>query len=462
MATTRLSRRDLLIQAGIRAAGLGAGSTIVLPHIIPAQAASTGKADAQPVTITVLEHQPLRLRLLKAEIPRFEAAMAARGTPIKVRLQVGPTSDNDFLTHLTVAYTAGAGPDVTSFPVSWTPDYILANFLRDITAQVESWPDWRRDWYPTMRNATQVNGHIYFLPREATVYSLFYRKDLLETHHIPTAQPRTWDDLLAVARDIKEKTGKYALNFPAGVQWGAGTFDEGFIHLMLGSGSPIYDAATRKWVVKSPGLLRVFRFYATIATEGLLPVKWLNSPTPWVPSKYKAFPHADLAITTSGTWSWEFDWGARGVAPIPDLFRRVAAWRFPAIDGKPFTTGGIGWIWALANRGRHAAAAWEFVKHMTSGRALADGLIAIGAVAPRTDMARTQPEYGKLPFLVAGEHTLPSSRSFIPRPGEAKIQQLIAEATQSLIDGKASPDQALATFAARATDALGPGLVETM
>jgi hypothetical protein len=30
------------------------------------------------------------------------------------------------------------------------------------------------------------------------------------------------------------------------------------------------------------------------------------------------------------------------------------------------------------------------------------------------------------------------------------------------LDGKASPDQALATFTVRATDALGPGLVETM
>jgi ABC-type glycerol-3-phosphate transport system substrate-binding protein len=117
MVPTRLSRRDLLLQGGIRGAGLGAGG-ILLPHIIPAQAASSGKAGAHPVTITVREHQQLRLRLLKDEIPRFEAAMADRGTPIKVRLQVGPTSDNDFLTQLTVAYTAGVGPDVTSFPVS--------------------------------------------------------------------------------------------------------------------------------------------------------------------------------------------------------------------------------------------------------------------------------------------------------------------------------------------------------
>src|ERR671937_3231639 len=112
MATTRLSRRDLLIQGGIRAAGLGACSRIVLPHILPAQVAYSGKTGAHPVTITVLEHQQLRLKLLKAEIPRFEAAMAARGTPIKVHLQVGPTPDNEFLTQLTTAYTVGTGPDV--------------------------------------------------------------------------------------------------------------------------------------------------------------------------------------------------------------------------------------------------------------------------------------------------------------------------------------------------------------
>jgi hypothetical protein len=42
-------------------------------------------------------------------------------------------------------------------------------------------------------------------------------------------------------------------------------------------------------------------------------------------------------------------------------------------------------------------------------------------------------------------------RSFIPKPGEARIQQFIAEATQALIDGKASPDQAMNTFAANVT-----------
>src|SRR4051794_33819204 len=91
MVTTRLSRRDLLIQGGLGGAGLGAGGRILLPHVIPAQAAPA-LAGAHSVTITVLEHQKLRLKLLKAEIPRFEAAMAARGSSIKVHLQVGPPS----------------------------------------------------------------------------------------------------------------------------------------------------------------------------------------------------------------------------------------------------------------------------------------------------------------------------------------------------------------------------------
>ena len=140
----------------------------------------------------------------------------------------------------------------------------------------------------------------------------------------------------------------------------------------------------------------------------------------------------------------------------------MATWRFPSLDGKPFTTAGIGWVWAIAGRGTHAAAAWEYVRFMTSGRALADNLIATGNVAPRSDVARTQPEYGKLSFLVAAEQTLTSSRSFIPRPGEARIQQFIAEATQALITGAASPERAMAVFAAKARDTLGSDLVETM
>jgi hypothetical protein len=50
----------------------------------------------------------------------------------------------------------------------------------------------------------------------------------------------------------------------------------------------------------------------------------------------------------------------------------------------------------------------------------------------------------------------------IPRPGEARIQQFIAEATQSLITGAASPERAMAVIAAKAQDTLGPDLVETM
>jgi multiple sugar transport system substrate-binding protein len=305
-----------------------------------------------------------------------------------------------------------------------------------------------------------MNGHLYLVPREATVESLFFRKDILLANRIPTQQPKTWDDLLSIAREIKRKTGAFALSFPAGAKWGAGTFDEGFIHLMLGSGSPIYNEATRRWVVRSPGLLRVFRFYHTIATEGLLPVRWLNESNPWIPIKYRAFPQGKLLISTSGTWSWEFDWGSSGAAPIPNLLEKVATWAFPSVDGKPFTTGGIGWAWALAATGAHTHEAFEFVKFMTTGRPLADTLIAVGAVSPRADIAQSQPEYGRLRFLVEAEHTLNKCRSFVPRPGQSVIQMLVGQATQDLIDGSAGPDEAMAAFAADAGRVLGPNLVE--
>ena len=100
-----LSRRDLLVQGDLKSAGLAATGSPLLGGVA-AYAAPTLLPGANPVTITVLEHQQLRLKLLRAEIPRFEAAMAVRGTPIKVSLHAGPMPDNDFQTQLTVAYAA--------------------------------------------------------------------------------------------------------------------------------------------------------------------------------------------------------------------------------------------------------------------------------------------------------------------------------------------------------------------
>lgn len=449
---SHLSRRELLVRGGQVAAGVALGGTVL-------DAFGSTALAAGPVTITVLEHQKLRLDLLKSVIPQFESQTAARRNPIKVKLQEGQTDDGAFLTKLTVDYAAGNGPDLTSFGSGSTPDYIAARFLADESRSVSRWRDWHTEFYPIVRKDATLNGHVYSVPREMGVLSLYYRHDILTKAGISTAQPKTWNDLLNRAREIKRKTGKFALLFPAGTAWGGGTFDEGFIHLMLGTKSKLYDSHTKKWVVKSKGLLDVFTFYYTIAKEKLLPVQPLLAPMPWQPTKYDMFPHGNLVITTSGTWAWEFDWGSKGAAPIPDIFHKVATWKFPSEDGHPFVYAGPGWVWAIARRSPRTAAAFEFVKFMMSPRVVAKGVAQIGNVSPRRDAKHYAP-YSQKPYLYKTEATYTTGKYFHPQPDQSKIVQLVGQATEDLITLRKSPQQALNDFANHAVSLLGSSHVE--
>jgi multiple sugar transport system substrate-binding protein len=459
-----ISRRDMLLRSGAAAAGLALGGT-ALESI-----AGTGVADAKSaVTITVREHQALRVNFLKSVVPHFEAATSKAGHPIKVNVQEGDTNDSTFQQALVLDYAEGKGPDVTSFVQDYAPDLISAHRLARDTKYLNAWGAWHSQWYPIMRKDVTVHGQQYTIPREAKVMSLYYRHDVLTKAGISTAQPKNWADLIDRAEQIKKKTGLHAnsanpgegvLLFPAGSQWGGGTFDEGFIHLMLGTGSKLYDTKKGKWICKSPGLLAVFGFYQELAKKGLLPVDGLLAPNPWEPTKYVAFPDGKLTITTSGTWAWEFDWGPQGAAPISNIFHKVATWRFPPQkSGSPFVYAGLNWVWAIAGASHHVSEAMTFVEYMMSPKLLSADLALTGNVSPRAD-TKKYPPYSQKPYIYKAEKDFTTGRYFQPQSGQDSITTLLGQATDALITQQKSPQDAMNDFYNGAVQMLGSGKVE--
>jgi multiple sugar transport system substrate-binding protein len=320
-----------------------------------------------------------------------------------------------------------------------------------------------------MRKDVTIHGQQYTIPREAAVLSLYYRHDILEKHGISRAQPKNWADLIDRAEQIKKKTGLHAnssnpgegvLLFPAGSQWGGGTFDEGFIHLMLGTGSKLYDLKRGKWICKSPGLLSVFTFYETLANKQLIPVQGLLEPNPWQPTKYVAFPAGQLTITTSGTWAWEFDWGPHGQAPIKDIFHHVATWKFPPEkSGSPFVFAGLNWVWAIAATTKHHAEAMTFVEYMMGPKLLSQDLALTGNVSPRSD-TKKYPPYSQKPYIYDAEKDFSTGRYFAPQEGQDAIVTLLGQATDALITQQKSPKDAMNDFYKGAIQMLGSGKVE--
>jgi len=439
----------------------GAGSPGAGSPAPGATAGPTATTAAEPVELTILEHQDPRIAELKVLLPKFEAEMQQQGRNVTVRLLEGPAPDSEFLTKVTLDYNAGNAADVTSYGASAVPGFVDAGYLLDLTDRLNGWADYP-SFYQVLRDeAVQADGRTYTVPREATVQQFFYRKDVLETHGISTDQPETWADLLARMEELAPKLGKPPILIPAAKPWGGGTFWEGFIHLMLGTDSPLYDESDGKWVVRSPGLTSVFNFYESLAKANLLPVDALVNPEPWVPTKYEAFPKGELAVATCGTWCWIFDWGPGTRGEIPDIFDRVATWEFPSETGGTFIWGATGWVWAVSAQSEHPEEAFELVKWLASGEALATHMTTIGAASPRDDIGSVAP-YSEMPFLIDAEQSLARGRSFQPRPGIDKIEQAVGEATEEIITGRMTGQEAADLFANSATSALGADQVKEL
>lgn len=453
LGTHPYSRRELVKKG--TALGLGAAA---LP-IVTKSAVAQGEA----VELTILDHQEPRIALLEEMLPRFEEEMAAQGRNITVNLQEGPAPDTEFQTKLTLDFSSGNAPDVTSFGGTLTPDFAAAGYLLDLTSRATEWPDWEDHFYPQLREEqTQVDGNVYSIPREASIVQLFYRRDVLEANDVSTEQPMSWQDLLDRMTEVTEKTGNPSLLFPAGQAWGGGTFFEGFIHLMLGTESPLFDESDQKWIVQSPGLTQVLTFYEDMTKAGVLPVEPLLNPEPWVATKYEAFPAGDLVATTSGTWGWIFDWGPEGAAPIEDLFEKVATWEFPTASGEEtFVWGASGWVWAVAAQSEHPEEAWELVKWLAGGEFMAANAVTIGATATRDDLQDVAP-YNEYPFLIEAEERLTTARSFQAPEGTDRMVQAVGQATEAVITERETGEEAAVTLAQQATQLLGEDNVKVI
>ena len=453
---TSRSRKHFLVDTAKAGAGLALG-TEMLGVRSQVEAAHT---TAAPVTITYMDHQKLRLEVAQRWIAKFEAATQAAGKPIQVDLQAGPTPDVDYQSKITVNYAAGNPADVISYGLTYLAPFVAAGYVRDLTPYVSGWADWKTAYYPLTIKESSIGGKPYGVPEDAALELLYYRKDILTTYKISTAQPRSWAELLDRAREIKKKTGKFALLFPAGIQWGSGGFAEAGVNLLLGTHSKIYDTTAKKWVVRSTGLRQTFEFYYTLAKEQLMPVQPLLNPSPWIIPKYKMFPAGQLVVSTGGSWSWEFDWGPQGAGPIPNELHVLGTWDFPTQDGtsKPFVWAGVGDIYTISAASQHPQEASAFIKYMSQPGPQGDFLATIGAVAPRMT-TRRNPEYDNVKVLVNAEPLLNSGRFFGTYEGEDQFTAYFAAATEALITLRSTPQQALDQFAAACKKGLGAAQV---
>jgi multiple sugar transport system substrate-binding protein len=112
----------------------------------------------------------------------------------------------------------GGGPDVVHLAFVWIKDLGAAEACMEISDQIESPGIGEIGWADFVASDLtygEDGESIYGVPFATDTWAMVYNTEILHEAGVEGI-PKTWDELLAMSRQVKEKTGKTGLGFAAG------------------------------------------------------------------------------------------------------------------------------------------------------------------------------------------------------------------------------------------------------
>jgi multiple sugar transport system substrate-binding protein len=405
-------------------AGCGSGDELVTIDRV-------GRADA-PKTLTLqinASYSPQAPTPEMAEgFKKLFTQWARRHPDWRVNLNIiGGTMTTTEQARLLEKAQVGKAPDCANVDSYTIPLFIEQGVLKPVDRyftrrQVD-------DLFPYVRKVmTGPDGHIYAWWWSTDLRVLYRRTDL-----VPRA-PRTWDELLTVAKGAEKRDAKVDGYLFNGGRWEATTFDNlGYFwaqggELLDGKGAPVFAQGHNR-----EAMLNVFRFLRRAVTSGASPTRVTTFNT------YDAFSTAAQAGSVATFLGGSFQWPVLESQLAKEELRKWKVSELPGPRAGETATGTGGWsVAAFSKDPEKVAACMDIVKSIYVGA----GNTVTGELPTSARL------YGSLKAFQAP--IFDTFRRFLrhakPRPGRAIYPSLSNElqiAIGRVLTGSATPEEAL-------------------
>ena len=218
-------------------------------------------APAQAVSIMYAEWLA---SLVEPGIANYEAATGEKVEAIKL-------PGDGYVERVALDLSAGTAADVIQMDSFVVSELASAGYVQPLDELATTW-DQYGSYMKGLLDVVSYDGHVYALPTDTDVRMLWYNLELFKQAGIATPwAPKTWDDVLAAAQAIKDKTGvENAFLIPAGTKQGEAATMQGFYMALLGADVPeagrnrLRDWDAGKWVGDSPALRRTLELYKKV------------------------------------------------------------------------------------------------------------------------------------------------------------------------------------------------------
>ena len=434
-----------------------ASATAVL---VAASSCSPAPDAAGNKTLKIVYQKTDAFTALDAVMQDAKKEFEAANSGVAVELQPIQANDDDYGTKLALAQrSAETAPDVFYEDTFKVRSDVDAGYLLKLDGYLEKWDDWSLFNEAAKAAGRADDGSIYAVPLGTDTRAIWYNKTVLQKAGISLPwQPKTWDDILTTARAVKASDPNViAFNMYAGKGTGEGTVMQGFYELLYGTDSTLYDENARKWVVGSQGFTDSLAFLKTLYDEKLAvsPAEALDANV-WKKVFGEWFPQGKLAATVEGSYTPSF-WQKGGAYEWAGYEQDMGVAMFPTRNGQE--PGGVsmsgGWTLAVGAKSKNPDLAFQFLTTALNKKNALAYDINNSQIAVRTDVAAEADYLAANPFvkdvsdLVAVTHYRPATADY------PKISTAVQVATESVITGKQSPEDAAAEYDATVRKLVG-------
>jgi multiple sugar transport system substrate-binding protein len=348
---------------------------------------------------------------------------------IKVKFKEMPADTGQNHDQLVTMLSAGSSEiDVIELDVIWPAEFAKAGYLQPLDRYIEKEGIKMSDYIEGAVSAGKVDGQQYAMPKFVDAGLLYYRKDMIST------PPKTWDELIQMAKENKGKEGtKFGFLMQAKQYEGLVC---NFIEFAGAYGGRILDEQGHV-AINSPETIKGLKKMMEIAQSDFVPS---NVSTFSETETESAFIEGQSLFARNWPYLYALSndetkskiGGKVGIAPLPAGDKGSAA----ALGG---------WMAGINKNSKHKQEAWEFLKFMTGAEGQKLSAIASNH-APTYLPAYDDPEVRKASPLFADKNFVEGVSATLPRPVSPvypEISDVIQIEVSKAVTGKQTAEQAV-------------------
>lgn len=232
----------------------------------------------------------------------------------------------------------GVSPDIGAMGLTWGMEFGELGAMLDLKKEFpEDILVFEKKMFPSILKSTQVGDSIYGIPFDLSEHIMYYRTDIV------TDPPKTWEELLAVLKDLRTQ-GKGMI-----IDWGSLGWI-GFSPLLWQAGGDYYNSDHTKVILDTPEAVKALKFFADLYKTGV--------PKTKVPLE-QGMRTGDYPLAISGNWKI-----VSLNASAPEIKGKWAISMLPAGPTGKRTALIGGRILGIFSRSKMKKEAWEFMKFL--------------------------------------------------------------------------------------------------